>query len=188
MTSYVLARRWRPMPIYDALLRQDGIVLPHAVPHAVDQLRVLDAMTQQVVKVHAEGTAQDALDALGARTFHSLPVVDASGAVMGLAHSADVRAAASSDLLASLTQPGYVIEHDAPLARAVVRMNELGVRQLLVVQDETLVGVLAMSDVIRAHAKVSLEAGGSQRPVGVAGGGHGASIRPLARDRKEDPG
>lgn len=30
MTSYVLARRLRPTPIYDALLEQDGVVLPHA--------------------------------------------------------------------------------------------------------------------------------------------------------------
>ncbi|MBP9106823.1 MAG: chloride channel protein, partial [Gemmatimonadaceae bacterium] len=30
MTSYILARRMRPVPIYDALLAQDGIVLPHA--------------------------------------------------------------------------------------------------------------------------------------------------------------
>jgi CIC family chloride channel protein len=30
MTSYILARRLRPVPIYDALLAQDGVVLPHA--------------------------------------------------------------------------------------------------------------------------------------------------------------
>ena len=29
MTAYGLARRWRPVPIYDALLLQDGIRLPH---------------------------------------------------------------------------------------------------------------------------------------------------------------
>jgi hypothetical protein len=29
MTAFVLARYWRPIPVYDALLLQDGIELPH---------------------------------------------------------------------------------------------------------------------------------------------------------------
>jgi CIC family chloride channel protein len=29
MSAFALARRWRPMPVYDALLAQDGIFLPH---------------------------------------------------------------------------------------------------------------------------------------------------------------
>jgi CIC family chloride channel protein len=29
MTAYAAARRWRPLPVYDALLAQDGIQLPH---------------------------------------------------------------------------------------------------------------------------------------------------------------
>jgi len=42
MTAYGLARRWRPVPIYEALLAQDGVVLPHAIVpgHAVEPLRV----------------------------------------------------------------------------------------------------------------------------------------------------
>ncbi|MFO0726004.1 MAG: chloride channel protein [Myxococcota bacterium] len=32
MTSYVIARRWRPTPIYEALLAQDGVTLPHGAP------------------------------------------------------------------------------------------------------------------------------------------------------------
>ena len=29
MSAFALARHWRPMPVYDALLAQDGIYLPH---------------------------------------------------------------------------------------------------------------------------------------------------------------
>jgi chloride channel protein, CIC family len=29
MSAFALARHWRPMPVYDALLAQDGIFLPH---------------------------------------------------------------------------------------------------------------------------------------------------------------
>ena len=32
MIAFALARRWRPIPVYDALLLQDGIELPHGSP------------------------------------------------------------------------------------------------------------------------------------------------------------
>jgi CIC family chloride channel protein len=39
MTAFALARHWRPIPVYEALLLQDGIELPHGSqpldpPHA----------------------------------------------------------------------------------------------------------------------------------------------------------
>jgi CIC family chloride channel protein len=36
MSAYALARHWRHVPIYEALLLQDGIVLPHGKPVATD--------------------------------------------------------------------------------------------------------------------------------------------------------
>ena len=47
-TSYVLARHWRPVPLYEALLAQDGVTLPvgRAELHALDALTVRDAMTR----------------------------------------------------------------------------------------------------------------------------------------------
>jgi chloride channel protein, CIC family len=32
MSAFALARHWRPIPVYDALLLQDGIELPHGSP------------------------------------------------------------------------------------------------------------------------------------------------------------
>ncbi len=37
MTAYALARHWRNIPIYEALLLQDGIVLPHGKPVTPDE-------------------------------------------------------------------------------------------------------------------------------------------------------
>ena len=34
MSAFALARRWRPIPVYEALLLQDGIELPHGKPPA----------------------------------------------------------------------------------------------------------------------------------------------------------
>ncbi len=42
MTAYGLARRFRPVPIYEALLEQDDIHLPHRGKppvHALEQIR-----------------------------------------------------------------------------------------------------------------------------------------------------
>jgi hypothetical protein len=32
MSAYALARHWREVPVYEALLAQDGIYLPHTGP------------------------------------------------------------------------------------------------------------------------------------------------------------
>jgi CIC family chloride channel protein len=37
MSAYALARHWRHLPIYEALLLQDGIVLPHGKPVSTDE-------------------------------------------------------------------------------------------------------------------------------------------------------
>lgn len=42
MSAYGLARRLRPLPIYEALLDQDGIHLPSHLPPAVER-RVIES-------------------------------------------------------------------------------------------------------------------------------------------------
>jgi hypothetical protein len=37
MSAYILARHWRHLPVYEALLLQDGVVLPHGKPLAADE-------------------------------------------------------------------------------------------------------------------------------------------------------
>jgi CBS domain-containing protein len=56
----------------------------------------------------------------------------------------------------------------ASRSRAVVRMNHSGVRQLAVLargDDRLLVGLLTMSDVVRAQARAALDAGEVERTV-----------------------
>ena len=57
---------------------------------------------------------------------------------------------------------------DEPLVRAVVRMERTDARQLPVVEPHEptrLVGLLTMSDVVRAQARVALEADGAHQPI-----------------------
>lgn len=158
MTSYILARRWRPLPIYEALLEQDGVVLPHSAPptHTIEQLAVGDAMSSDVIATRAGASIADALEAAGPRTFSTMPVLDDAGDVTGLVALEALRAAAPGTPLAKLTRLAHTIRRDAPLLRAVIRMNDLGVRQLHVVDREAprrVVGVISMSDVVRAHSR-----------------------------------
>ncbi len=61
MTSYVLARRLRPTPIYEALLEQDGVVLPHVptVAHRAPP-NLAAATTLQVLAPGAQSFARTA--------------------------------------------------------------------------------------------------------------------------------
>lgn len=141
MTAYAIARHWRPTPIYEALLEQDGVVLPHATPpaHALEQLLVSDAMTTEGVAARPQP----------------------SGPATGVAPPAALlRVSTGAPLVpvAALKRSGHVIRSDEPLLRAAVRMKHLGVRQLPVVDAESetrLVGMLTMSDVVRAHARAT---------------------------------
>jgi len=159
MTSYALARRWRPEPIYDALLAQDGIELPHASPraHVLERLTVADAMTTPAQCVLADQTVADAASVLEGRAFTIAPVVKRGEAVGGVL-LAELRRAASNTpemSVRDLLLPMQIIRADAPLMAAVVRMTDLGVRQLLVVDTtdvSKLLGIVAMSDLVRAHA------------------------------------
>ncbi len=162
MTAYGLARRLRPTPIYEALLEQDGVVLPHAGPAAPARGPVLvsDAMTTAVVTVRAEQSVAEAIGILGDRKFSKLPVVDGAGILRGVLSADDLGAssATANSPVSARIKSAQVIRANATLLGAAVRMYDLGVRQLVVVDPATetkLVGILAMSDLVRAHVNAA---------------------------------
>ncbi len=158
MTSYILARQLRPTPIYEALLEQDGVVLPHATPlppHPLDQLSVGGAMTSAVVTAELEGTAGALHALLNGRNFELVPVLDAGGALQGVVTVSALRQAPAETPLRTLLHRAETILSDVPLSRALVRMNERAGRQLVVLDAETasrVVGMLTVTDLVRAHA------------------------------------
>ena len=71
MTAYALARHFRPTPIYEALLHQDRIYLPHHGPqisHALEQLRVGHAKVKEPVTADANASIQRRCDRLKTTT------------------------------------------------------------------------------------------------------------------------
>ncbi len=162
MTSYALTRRWRPTPVYDALLEQDGVVLPHATPRVnpLEQLTAADAMSAPVVSVQARQTVREALGIVRDAKFALVPVLDEAGGLAGVVRTARLRSAAAGGdegaPLAPLVEPAHTVLAEAPLIRAVVRMNDAGVRQSVVLdktESARPVGMLAISDFVRAHAR-----------------------------------
>jgi CIC family chloride channel protein len=165
-TSYAIARRFRPLPIYDALLAQDGIRLPHGgAASALAELTVRSAMTplEKLVLLEADLTVADALERVRTTDFSTYPVVEGTPArFVGLVNESRLRrsAAEGNALVAvrDVLSPRVGVTVDEPLVRAMVRMNQLGTRQLPVLDREEptkLVGLITMSDVVLAQGRAA---------------------------------
>ena len=163
MTAYGLARRIRPIPIYEALLEQDGIHLPHrtnsVAPHALEQIKVADAMTRTVVALPANSSVKTALELVLNLPFSSFPVVDDEFRCVGMITEAKLRRNAAEDreneIIGQLADKAQLVYPDHNLSRAVVRMNQAKILQLAVIErtEKKLIGVITMSDIVRAQAE-----------------------------------
>jgi CIC family chloride channel protein len=173
MTAYALARHFRPIPIYEALLVQDNIHLPHRggrVSHALERLRVADAMTSKPITIVASATVADAIELIGSLGHSTYPVVDDAGNFVGMISEVRLRRLVAEGARSEKVE-GHVSSRpqvltEYPLLRAMVRMDKAGVRQLAVIDRKDgnrLIGILTMSDIVRAHAQAAVEAGDPDR-------------------------
>ncbi|HKR02839.1 MAG TPA: chloride channel protein [Pyrinomonadaceae bacterium] len=175
MTAYVIAHHFRPTPIYEALLEQDGVHLPHrrgAVSHALEQLRVAEAMTTKPISLDANLTAAEALRHIGNHDFSTYPVVADGDRFIGMVSEARLRRTMAEGKghiqVQKLTSQSDCVFPDQPLVRAVIHMNQSKVRQLAVLErgeGYCLIGLLTMSDVVSAQARAALTAGEADRTI-----------------------
>ena len=169
MMAYGIARHFRPTPIYEALLEQDEIHLPRRgghITHALERLRVNDAMTRDLVFLRAEANLGKALEQIKKYSFSTYPVLDEQNRFLGLVSEARIRRTLAEDSdhqkVGSLVQMCPQVLPDYPLVRAVMQMNESDVRQLAVVEtssSQKLIGLLTMTDILRAQASAAQHAG-----------------------------
>ncbi|MBD0373754.1 MAG: chloride channel protein, partial [Pyrinomonadaceae bacterium] len=170
MTAYAIARHLRPTPIYEALLEQDGVHLPHrrgsTVAHALEQLRVSEAMTTKPITLAAHLTIAEAIKRIGDYGFSTYPVVEDDGQFKGMISEARLRRSVAEGkgkrLVRQIADKGDYVFPDQPLVRAVVHMNRSKVRQLAVVErgeGRGMIGLLTMSDIVSAQARAALAAG-----------------------------
>jgi CIC family chloride channel protein len=187
--AYMLARTWHPIPIYEALLEQDGLHLPHTqrAAAALSAFRVSEAMTTELVTLAGSDTIEEALERIKSSGFSIYPVRADDGGLSGLISEARLRrcvAEGRGDLsVASECRAEKYLEGDMPLVDAVAMMSSLGARQMAVVERSKgrgrLLGMLAMSDVMRAHTKAAEGLGAGDSP-------EGATVRPAVRWKHRD--
>ncbi|MFN2531405.1 MAG: chloride channel protein [Pyrinomonadaceae bacterium] len=174
MTSFALARHFRPTPIYEALLQQDDIHLPHrrGMSHALERLTIGSAMTKDPITIPATTSVEQALQQVENYGFSTYPVVDDEGSFLGFVTKVRLRRTSAEDgakrRVSTIVQHAAHVEPEHTLVRAVVRMEKSGARQLAVVDRKTrnkLIGLLTMSDVVRAQAHAALDAGDPDRTI-----------------------
>lgn len=163
MTAYALARRWRPLPIYEALLEQDGVHLPHGkrAPSALlEQLQVGSAMTTNPVTLSANLDVSAALEYTASGRFSSFPVLDTAGRFVGLVSEARLRRTLAENSeeqpIALLVDRQTPLFPDQRLLEAIVAMGEAHTRHLAVVERARpyhLIGLLSLSDIVRVQAE-----------------------------------
>jgi chloride channel protein, CIC family len=162
ITSYLVATEISPTPIYDALLEQDGIHIPHEQRHALKQLLVSEAMTAPAETLNgheAVGAVFRRLETLPER-FHAYPVTDGEGQMVGICTFNDLKRCLSEGkidqtLRAVARKEVETVYENESLDAALVKMGKKGVSQLVIV-DHTdqmkLVGMITMQDIARKLA------------------------------------
>ena len=161
--SYVLATKLSPTPIYDALLQQDDIHLPHNEHHALRQIPVSAAMTRTVVTIPGNlkvGEVYKLVQGFPVH-YHAYPVVDDSSRLVGLVTFNDVKRAMASNqeaaMISSISRKKLVHAHpDHPLDRVLLKLGREKISQLPVVSRKDpskLLGIITMHDVAGALAK-----------------------------------
>ena len=159
--SYTVAARLHPVPIYDALLRQDGVPMPeHQTHRDLRALTVEQAMRTDLPTAGLQepvGDVTTRLDIAGAR---ALAVIDDEGRLQGVVGRRELASAGSAGrLVADVARRDVVtVFADQSLDLALLKLGRHSVRQAPVVDREQptrVVGMLSLEDIsaaVRSHA------------------------------------
>jgi len=169
MITYGLVRHWRPVPVYDALLAQDGIHIPHGEGSSItglDQLKVGAALSaKNVLALKGSMNIEQAFELIAIYNFSSFPVLDNAGKYLGLVSESTLRRMLAEGKrgvhLREIVRGHSELYADDSLARAVVMMEKFERRQLGVVDragKHSLIGIITMGDIIHAQTHAALEA------------------------------
>jgi CIC family chloride channel protein len=156
MTAYGLARRIRPVPIYDALLEQDGIHLPDAaVRDALDGLRVASIAATDVDVTTFAPTTRLAEMVRAPASQSVFPVLDADHHLVGLVAQEDLELCGGELALlvnaADLMRTPFVAHLDDDVHVALATLLDAGLQRLPVVDDaDRLVGFVDEAAITRA--------------------------------------
>ena len=141
--------------------------MPHRgarVSHALEQLRVGNAMTKDPVTVSATASITEALRQVENDNFSTYPVIANGHRFVGFVTEARLRRIAAErgqdQSVATIVSPSVHTQPVDTLVHAVVTMEKSGARQLGVIDPSDgnrLIGLLTMSDIVRAHARAVID-------------------------------
>ncbi len=165
ISSYVIASRMEPTPIYDALLRQDGIHMPHTQSHVLREIQAGSAMTTELTTVSAGMTVDAAFRYVQQLPIHhhAYPVIDKAGRFVGLFTFNDLKRALASgqgpQKVGKVANRAIVHAHpDHSLDVVMLKLGRRGISQLPVVSrtdTSKLLGIITMHDVARALSRAA---------------------------------
>jgi hypothetical protein len=165
MTAYILARQWRPTPIYEALLEQDGVHLgSRRGPEDLESLRLEQfakgdgALRTFRLNAHADDIMKGRLED---PTQLISPVVDDAGKVIGIITPDEVAILTSEPELlplvnaADLMRPTVSVDVDDDLGFALQTMISSGLSQVPITdRSGRCVGIVTEADIARAYVRV----------------------------------
>lgn len=164
MTAYVISSRARPVPIYEALLEQDDIHLPHRSKtpvHALEQIKVADAIRDAAVVLEANAIVAEAVERVRNYEYTTFPVIDKNSRCVGVVTEMRLRRTLAAEgggkkIVREIADRCHAVHPDQLLSRAVILMNRASVRQLAVIEPgaaRRFLGIITMSDIVRAQAE-----------------------------------
>lgn len=167
MTAYVIARSWRPVSIYEALLQQDGVVLPkRGSGNPLSGVAVEAVMTTTVISVRPDSSVSSAVELLEPHQYAIFPVLDESGCFIGFVNRYRLEKAVEdgegAKLVREFSTDVEAVFPDTTVPRAAQKLHELRSHMIPVVdpgEPRKFRGLLTSSDVVRAHASLMGEKG-----------------------------
>lgn len=169
MIAYFIASRLRPVPIYNALLVQDGINL-RAFPNYqgkqdYGQLPVSTIMSYDVFSAQQDWQCAAAIQELKTHKHHAYPVLDAHGKLVGCITHHEMEESVRqketctiADLIEAKTKPLVTLNPECNIRDAARILIKQDVMQAPVVSktDPTrLIGILTLHDIARAQNSVN---------------------------------
>ncbi|MBM4125305.1 MAG: CBS domain-containing protein [Nitrospira sp.] len=143
-------------------LRPGGASKGRGGSSPLDGARVSDYMSTDVRSVHKDASIKEAGRLLSKWKVGSL-LVDDHRRYVGIITDTDLsrkgvgRGLDPNDTLvkACMSKPVLSIEDSEPLATAIALMKAKGVRHLATTEDATIIGVLSVSDILRAYSELA---------------------------------
>jgi CIC family chloride channel protein len=167
MLSWGVARKLRPLALYDSLLVQDGVNLRRLPAYRGSQdyqfLPVAAIMTHEVCSLRGSASAAESVIVLDEfeRKHRSYVVCDDEGGLVGMVAAAEIRAGAPEALTSSFVKGrrDFSVFAETSIMESAKKMIDADVRQVPVVSSSggaRVLGIITLNDIARQQNEVGL--------------------------------